>query len=133
MNSLVVILNTQGRPIVEIAAAAKTNAPSSTWTTFHKLIFQQEPNEWSSLFHHGISNQTCQRLGISEQYAAQCFTAWVNEQIAQTRANHVTFLAPQDNQEEIAFVAKWRVVSCFYIFNPKMEVLKNCSSNFAFF
>jgi hypothetical protein len=114
MTTLTVIVNGQGRPFVELAAAAY--ATPFSWTSFHTLIGHAQlalfNDVWSSKFHHGIAHETCRYYGLPEQYAALSFTSWLTDVLAQAGAAKIKFWSPQSNTAEVDFMTKWSVVGC---------------------
>ena len=119
MATLIVILNGQGRPIVELAAAAHIG--SRVWAPFHTLISYPRPllfnDEWSSKYYHGISHDTCDMFGVTEHQAAVNFMVWLDAKANNMAVSSITFLSPVNNVAERQFVEKWRIVSVLIHFN----------------
>jgi hypothetical protein len=119
MATLIVILHSQGRPIVELAAAAHIG--SRVWAPFHTLISYPRPllfnDEWSSKYYHGISHDTCDMFGVTEHQAAVNFMVWLDNVANTVAVSSITFLTPSNNVVERQFVQKWRIVSVLTHFN----------------
>lgn len=113
MSTLIVIVNVQGRPCIELAAAA--NTVHDSWETHHILLHQDPPalvrDEWSSKFHHGIAHDTVAQHGATKQRAVTDFVIWLDSQVTKSAAESILFLSPQDNAAEKDLIQQWQVVS----------------------
>lgn len=112
MVKLIVMIDTEGTPCIEIAAAARLYP--GVWLPFHKFISQNRScflnDAWSVYHLHGLGYETVNKRGLSDYEIRRLFIDWLKWCIIKSSALFVEFRAPEDNKAETALLKEWRIV-----------------------
>lgn len=114
--NLIVIIDTEGNPVLELAAAAKVN---NSWNGFHMLLChsysEMRKDKWSRHNIHGIDMSTCSFYGYANDVAREKFINWLKQMIATSNAQQLTFFAPQNNKAEVQLIGEWKLADALDI------------------
>lgn len=109
-NNLAVIIDTEGNPVAELAAAVKIE---NDWIGFHLLLChsyrEMRKDQWSRYNIHGIDMATSSFYGYTREEAKEKFINWLKQMIAASNAQQITFYAPQDNRAEVKLIEDWQL------------------------
>jgi hypothetical protein len=109
--SLVIIIDTEGAPTLELAAAARIFP--GVWLPFHKYILQDQASfvsdVWSIHHLHGLGFNTISKIGFPEAEVRRQFIDWVKFCIMKSQSTAVEFRAPEDNLAELNLLEGWRI------------------------
>jgi hypothetical protein len=125
--ALIIILDTEGTPPIELAAAARIYP--GVWLPFHKFILQNQSafvdDIWSVHHLHGLGFNTISKIGFPEVEVRRQFIDWVKFCIMKSQSTGVEFRAPEDNIAELNLLEGWQIrqelgreIVCHYTVEP---------------